>query len=173
MTDRNSESRGIVAARALSLLRVMTGVIFLVAAIGKMGIHVFFAFLPLPVTNLTWQIELPARLAAWLAAHPTGALAVIVRDLFIPNGALVAGMVAWGQTIAGTLLVLGLYTTLASSLAILVAVTLAIAASVDGSIDARPYAFLIALSFAFIIGRAGETLGIDTVRRERRRHREF
>lgn len=173
MTDRNSETRGLVAARALSLLRVMTGAIFLVAAVGKMGIHVFFGFLPVPVTTLVWQVELPARLAAWLAAHPTGTLAAIVRDLLIPNGALVAGMVSWGQAIAGALLVLGLYTTLASSLAILVAVTLAVAASVDGSIDARPYAFLIALSVAFIIGRAGETLGIDSARRERRRHREF
>ncbi len=161
------------AARALSFLRVMTGGIFLVAAAGKMAIHVFAGFLPMPVASLGWQLELPARLAAWLASHPTGTLTAIVRDLLIPNGTLVAGMIAWGQTLAGLLLVLGLYTTLASSLAVLVAVTLAVAASVHGAMDARPYAFLIALSLAFIVGRAGETFGVDSWRRERRRHREF
>jgi uncharacterized membrane protein YphA (DoxX/SURF4 family) len=166
-------SRISAAARGLTMLRMVVGGIFLYAGAGKMTFHALGGILPLPVTSLTWQLELPARLATWLSTHPTGALAAVVRDILIPNGMVVAAGIAWGQTIVGTLLLLGLFTTTASILAAIIAILLAVAASSRGPMDARQYILLVALCLAFIIGRAGQTAGLDAWRHERRRNREL
>lgn len=166
-------SHALPAARALALLRIVTGGIFLVAAIGKMTLFKLGGMLPVPVTSLHWQVELPTRLAAWLAQHPAGMGAAIVRDLLLPRGALVAGIVAWSQALAGAMLVLGFRTRLAAFLAALVSAALAVAAGWRDSADTRPYVMLLALSVAFLIGNAGETVGVDGWRRERRRDRDL
>ncbi len=157
------------AARALALLRVVTGGILLTAAAGKLVWFKVGGAVPLPVTSVEWQTVLPARLAGWLQLHTEGLVPAIVRDLLLPNGTLVAGVIAWSQVLAGGLLVLGLFTRGASVLSALVAVILALVATVGGSADARPYILLLALALAFVIGNAGETFGWDGVRRERRR----
>jgi uncharacterized membrane protein YphA (DoxX/SURF4 family) len=86
---------------------------------------------------------------------------------------VVAAGVAWGQAIVGVMLLLGLFTSVASVLAALIAATLAVAAASQGPVDARQYILLIALCFAFIIGRAGHTGGLDAWRHERRRNRDL
>lgn len=159
------------AARALAMLRIVTGGILLTAAVGKLVWYKVGGAVPFPVTSVVWQQELPARLAEWLRLHPAGILAAVVRDLLLPNGLLVAGLMAWSQLIAGLLLLLGLFTRGAASLAALVAAILALLATVRGGTDARPYILLCALALAFLIGNAGETFGMDGVRRERRRDR--
>jgi uncharacterized membrane protein YphA (DoxX/SURF4 family) len=171
--DRTNASRIGAAARGLTLLRLVAGSIYLYAGAGKLTWYTVAGVIPLPVVSLTWQMELPARLAAWLASHPTGALAAVVRDILIPNGMVVAAAVAWGQAIVGAMLLLGLFTSAASVAAALIAGTLAVAAASQGPVDARPYILLIALCVAFIVGRAGHTAGLDAWRHERRRNRDL
>ena len=161
------------AATALTLLRVLTGVIFVVASVGKFTVHFLFGFLPLPIVSAQWQVDLPARLATWLSAHPDGMIAAVVRDVLLPHGLVVAATVAWFQLIAGVLLTVGLFTRVASSLAVLVAGSLAVAAGVRGDLDARPYYLLLAILLALLIGRAGQWWGMDGWRAERQRSREF
>ena len=161
------------AARALAFLRVVTGAWLFLAGYGKMTIFRIGGVVPLPVTALHWQVELPTRLAAWLSQHPDGFLAAIVRDLLLPRGALVAGAVAWSQLLAGVLLVVGLLTRNAATLTALVALALTMAAGWLDPNAARLYLVLGALSIALFIGRAGDTLGLDGWRRERRRDREL
>jgi len=157
------------AARALALLRIVTGGILLTAAAGKLVWYKLGGAVPFPVTSAEWQRDLPARLAAWLQLHSEGVVAAVVRDLLLPNGSLVAGIIAWAQVAAGALLLLGLFTRSAAVMAGLVAAILALIATVGGGTDARPYILLVALTLAFIMGNAGETFGWDGVRRERRR----
>jgi uncharacterized membrane protein YphA (DoxX/SURF4 family) len=163
----------ISAARALTLLRVFLGAVFVVAAMGKFTIHHLAGTLPLPVVSATWQTELPARLAAWLASHPTGMLAATVRDVLLPNGHFVAGAVAWVQLLAGGLLVLGLYARMAAVAAAAVAGALAISAASRNDLDARPYVLLVAIAITVLLGGAGHHFGVDAWRRERRRNREL
>ena len=155
------------------MLRIVTGSIYVYAGVGKMTLYSAFGVLPVPVTSLQWQLDLPARLATWLSSHPRGALAAIVRVVLIPHGMVVAASIAWGQALVGAMLVLGLFTRFASTVAALIAILLAIAAWSRGPIDARPYILLVALCVAFIIGRAGETAGMDSWRHERRRNRDL
>lgn len=161
------------AARALSLLRLALGLIFVVAATGKFTLHPVFGAVPLPVVSAEWQRELPERLAAWLSGHSGGVLAAIVRDVLIPNGRVVAAAVAWLQLAAGVGLVLGLFTRIAAIAAALVAGALAIAAAARQDLDARPYALLVLIAVALLIGGAGKYAGIDRWRAERRRNREL
>lgn len=161
------------AARALTLLRLFLGAVFVVAAVGKFTIYQVGGALPLPVVSATWQVELPARLGRWLANHPDGMFSAVVRDLLIPNGHFVSGAVAWVQLIAGVLLVLGLYTRLSAIAAAMVAGALAVAAASRSDLDARSYTLLLAIAVTVLIGGAGNHLGVDGWRRERRRNREL
>ena len=161
------------AAHALALLRILVGGILVVAALGKMTLYAVGGAVPLPVASAVWQRELPARLALWLQQASDGVASAVVRDLLIPNGPLVAGSIAWLQFVAGSLLVIGLYTRTAALASALVAGALAVSASATGSMDARPYQLLLAMSVAFIAGRAGHSWGMDAWRAEQRRHREF
>lgn len=173
MIDSPYRVRGAAAGRGLVMLRMVAGGIFLYAGVGKLTLYTVFGFLPIPVTSLQWQLELPARLASWLAAYPSGAAAAVVRDLLMPNGMVVAALVAWGQAITGVLLIVGAFTTMASLFGIVIAITLAVAASSRGLVDARQYILLVALCISFIVGRAGEVTGMDSWRRERRRNRDL
>ncbi len=161
------------AARALALLRVAAGAVFLVASSGKFTFGSLAGAVPFPVVSATWQRELPAKLALWLGQHPEGVISAVVRDILLPHGYLVAGSIAWLQLLAGLLLVLGLFTRAASLLAGVIALSLALAASARHGLDARPYLLLVAMSVAFILGRAGDVFGCDGLRDERRRYREF
>ncbi len=161
------------AAHALALLRVLVGGILVVAALGKMTLYAVGGMVPLPVASAVWQRELPARLALWLQGAGDGIAAAVVRDLLIPNGPLVAGGIAWLQLVAGALLVAGLYTRTAAFASAMVAGALAVAASATGSVDARPYQLLLAMSVAFIAGKAGHSWGVDAWRAEQRRHRDL
>jgi uncharacterized membrane protein YphA (DoxX/SURF4 family) len=161
------------AARALSLLRIFLGAVFVVAALGKFTFHSLAGTVPLPVVSATWQVELPARLTTWLAGHPTGVLAAAVRDVLLPNGHFVAGAVAWVQLMAGVCLILGLYARMAAVAAATVAGALAIAAASRNDLDARPYVLLVAIAITVLLGGAGHHMGADGWRRERRRNREL
>lgn len=161
------------AARALAFLRIATGAGMLLAAYGKLTFYKVAGAIPLPVVALRWQLELPERLAAWLVLHPTGLASAVVRDLLLPNGPLVAALIAWLQVIAGVLLLFGLRTRIAATLAVLLSMTLALAAGWREASDMRPYLMQIMLCIALFIGGAGDTLGIDGWRRERRRDREL
>ncbi|MES2304775.1 MAG: TQO small subunit DoxD [Gemmatimonadota bacterium] len=161
------------AARALAFLRIATGAGLLLAAWGKLTMYKVGGAVPLPVVALHWQLELPERLALWLASHPTGLWAAVVRDLLLPHGALVAGLIAWAQVIAGVMLLIGLRTRLAATLAVIVSIALALAAGWRDAGDVRPYLMQIMLCIALLIGGAGDTLGLDGWRRERRRDRDL
>ncbi len=160
------------AARALTLLRVALGGALLWAAFGKFTLYAV-AGIPLPMVRATWQQELPARLGGWLLKHPDGVIGAVVRDLLLPNGAMVAGMIGWLQLLAGACLVVGLFTRAAAFAALLVASALAFAAAAAVQADARAYVLMMLLAVALILGQAGEVWGMDGWRRERRRHREF
>lgn len=161
------------AARALALLRIACGAILVIAAVRKMTFYPVAGFLPLPVTALHWQLEMPLRLASWLADHPEGILARIVRDLLLPHGPLVAALLAWGSLFTGLLLVVGARTHLAALVAMVVLAALALSAGGVGGIEARPYLLLILIAVGVLVGDAGQTLGIDGWRRERRRDRDL
>ncbi len=161
------------AARALLLLRLALGIIFVKAATGKFVLYPVLGSVALPLVSAEWQQELPTRLAAWLDAHPDGIPAAVVRDVLIPNGRFVAALVAWLQLFAGAGLVLGWFTRMAAVAAALVTGALAIAAAARQDVDARPYGLMLLIAAALLIGGAGSFGGIDGWRAERRRNREL
>lgn len=157
------------AARALAMLRVVTGVLLIIGAAGKMKFYPVAGIVPVPVAALTWQLELPIRLSAWLAMHNTGLLATVVRDMLLPNGPLFAGLLAWVQLCAGLLLVLGLRTRVAGVFAGMVSGALVLSAGGATSVGGRYYLVLMLVLLACIVGDAGQVGGMDGWRRERSR----
>ena len=168
-----TRSNAMPAARALALLRVVTGVLLVIGAAGKMKFYFVAGLLPVPVTALTWQLELPIQLSAWLAMHHSALLAPVVRDLLLPHGALVAGLLAWTEMCAGVLLALGLQTRAAGVFAELVAGALVLSSGGAATAGGRFYLFLMIVLLACIVGDAGQVAGLDGWRRERRRDRNL
>lgn len=166
-------SNTLPAAQALALLRVVAGVLLIVGAAGTMKFYAVAGIVPVPVTTLSWQVELPIRLSAWLAMRQSGLLAVFVRDLLLPNGALVAGMLTWVELSSGVLLVLGLRTRVAGVLAGMVSAALVLAAGGVASAGGRAYLLLMMVLLACVIGDAGQLVGMDGWRRERSRDRNL
>ncbi len=161
------------AARALALLRIIAGAIFVLGAANKMTFYAIGGVLPLPVTAFTWQVELPIRLSAWLAIHPTGVSSAIVRDLLLPHGVLVAGLLTWVELLSGSFLLLGFRTRLAASFAALVVAALVLAGGGAASVGGRPYLLLLVMLVVCFVGDAGMVGGMDGWRRERSRNREL
>ncbi len=158
------------AARALVLLRLMLGLVLLVAGQGKMDMVPVLGPIPLPAVAADWQHELPERLGEWLAAHPDGLSAAVVRDLMIPRGTFFAAIIAWGQLLTGLLLTLGLFTRWAAGGAALLLGMLAMAASQGGSAPGmRFYLVMGVVAVVLALGDAGQTTGLDGWRRERNR----
>jgi uncharacterized membrane protein YphA (DoxX/SURF4 family) len=168
-----TRSNTLPAARALALLRVAAGVLLVVGAARTMKFYAVAGILPVPVTALSWQLELPIRLSAWLGMHHSGPLAALVRDLLLPNGALVAGLLTWVELGAGLLLVLGLWTRVAGVLAAMVSGALVLAAGGVASAGGRSYLLLMMVLLACVLGDAGQLGGMDGWRRERSRDRNL
>ncbi len=158
------------AARALTVLRLILGLVLVIAGQGKMDLAPLLGPIPVPVVAAPWQRELPERLGEWLTVHPDGVSAAVVRDLMIPRGAFFAAIIAWGQLLTGILLVLGLFTRWAGGAAALLLGILAMAASQGGSAPGmRAYLLLAAIAIVVAFGNAGQTMGVDGWRRERNR----
>src|SRR3972149_5861757 len=134
-----TRSNTMPAARALALLRGVPGVLLIGGAAGRMKFFLVAGTLPVPVATLTWQLELPIRLSSWLAVHQSGLLATVVRDLLLPHGAPVAGLLVWVEMITGVLLVLGLRTRVASVFAGLVSGALVLSAGGAASAGGRSH----------------------------------
>lgn len=161
------------AAQALALLRIALGAVLILSGVGKFTVHRVGGVVPVPAVSAAFQQELPARLQSWASQRPSGAMGAIARDLLIPRGRLVAGVIAWVQLGSGLALVLGLFTTVAAAGAIMVAGALALSAAARSGADARAYALMGLMAVALILGRAGLVWGLDGWRSERRRHREI
>ena len=171
MTRSASTSRSGAAARGILFLRLIAGGYFLVAGADKFAWH-RVGGVALPVVSSEWQRGFPQQLSTWVTNHPGTPLTPVVRDLFVPKGTLAAGVVAWAQLTTGALLLAGWLTSFAAVVGVAVIGMLALAVASDRT-SAASYLFVVAGCVALIIGRAGEVMGIDAWRRERRRNREL
>lgn len=144
-----SIAQGILARAALTFLRIYLGVIFLLSAWPKV------------------QEDFTPRLIGFLervalsSGHPF--YQGFVRQVVVPNASLFAGMVAWGELLVGTTLILGLATRISAALACLLTVNYMLAKGAWFWTPSSNDAAYTAIAIALLIGAAGRTMGLDAV----------
>jgi uncharacterized membrane protein YphA (DoxX/SURF4 family) len=141
--------QGILARSALVILRVYLGFVFLLASIPKIrrGPHPEFV-------GFFEQVALERGQPFYQE---------FVERVLLANAPIWAVVLAWGELLAGAMLIVGLLTRFSAALTLLVAVNYMLAKGAwfwtPGSNDA---AFVV-ISLALIIGAAGRTLGFDAL----------
>jgi thiosulfate dehydrogenase [quinone] large subunit len=141
--------QGILARSALVLLRCYLGVIFLVAAAPKLQ------------GDFTPRLTRFLETVALQQGHPL--YQDFVRRMVLPNTALVASLITWGELWVGLSLLLGLTTRLSAALALLLLVNYMLAKGVwfwQPSSNDGP---LAVIAVALLIGAAGRTFGLDAL----------
>src|SRR3954471_23459770 len=141
--------QGILARAALALLRVYLGTVFLVAAIPKL------------------QGDFASGLAGFLQGKAMDQSYPFYRgflqDIVLPNLHLFAGLVMWGELLAGVLLILGLMTRISAAVALLLTVNYMLAKGAWPGMPSSNDAAFAVMAVAVMIGAAGRTLGIDSL----------
>jgi thiosulfate dehydrogenase (quinone) large subunit len=139
--------QGILARAALTFLRIYLGVIFLLAAGPKV------------------QDDFTPRLATFLqrvalnSGHPF--YQEFVRQLVVPNIPLFAALIAWGELLVGSTLVLGVVTRLSAAGALLLTLNYMFAKGAWPWSSSSNDAAFASIAIALIIGAAGRTFGLD------------
>jgi uncharacterized membrane protein YphA (DoxX/SURF4 family) len=134
---------------ALALLRIAAGVSLIGPGVRKFG----------------WLLKpmLEPHLAGWLA-HPHNALVTKYLHVVMPHHAVLARVVALGELGLGAMLLLGLFTPLASALALLMVLNFHFASGALFSLeyvtgqDGLVYLLLFPV---LLFGKAGLALGLD------------
>jgi thiosulfate dehydrogenase (quinone) large subunit len=141
--------QGILARAALVLLRVYLGVVFLVAALPKLQKD----FTPILLGFL--------ERVALEKGHPF--YQEFIQRVVIPNAALFAVLVSWGELLVGVSLILGLLTRFSAAAAFLLTVNYMFAKGNWFWNPSSNDAAFAMISLALLVGAAGRTLGLDAM----------
>ena len=139
--------QGILARTALALLRVYLGIVLLIAAFPKLQGD----FRPRMVGFLE-QVGLEK-------GHPF--YQDFIREAVLPNAAIFAALVSWGEALLGVSLVLGIFTRLSGAVAFLLMVNYMLAKGNWFWTPSSNDAAFAAISLALLVGAAGRTFGVD------------
>ena len=146
--------------RWLALLRIVVGLYFAKAVITKLGI-VMVGGVPLPGASERWINVMPKIIAKQAADNP-----ILFYKHFLENTVLThpepfAHLTAWGETITGIGLTLGLLTGIASLSGLLLAINYGLATQWMSAGQQGFHIVLVAMMIAFFFARAGRTWGLD------------
>ena len=139
--------QGILARGALVLLRVYLGAVFLVAALPKLQQD----FTP-GLTSFVQQVALQR-------AHQF--YQQFLEQVVLPNAAVFAALVTWGELFVGVTLIFGLLTRLSAAVALVLALNYMFAKGAWFWTPSSNDAAFVAIALALLIGAAGRTLGVD------------
>lgn len=142
-----SIAQGILARAALVVLRIYMGVIFLLAALPKVG------------GDFTPRLTGFLRRVALEQGHPF--YREFVQAVVLPNASVFAALVAWGELLVGITLILGLLTRLSAAVALVLTVNYMFAKGAWFWTSSSNDAAFAMIAIALLIGAAGRTFGLD------------
>ena len=146
--------------RWLALLRIVVGLYFAKAMITKLGI-VMVGGVPLPGASERWINVMPKIIAKQAADNPVLFYKHFLEHTVLAHPEPFAHLTAWGETIAGVGLTLGLLTGIASLAGLLLAINYGLATQWMSAGQQGFHIVLVALMIAFFFARAGRTWGLD------------
>ncbi len=155
-------------AEWLVVLRVAVGLYFVKALVTKMSVVLAGGFLPLPVVSDRWLATMPKIVAKQASENPIAFYKQFLEQTVLTHADLFAHLTAWGETVAGLGLTLGLCTGLASLVGLTLVINYGLATQWMSAGQQGFHLLLFTLMLAFFFSRAGRRWGLDGVIAERR-----
>jgi uncharacterized membrane protein YphA (DoxX/SURF4 family) len=148
-------------AEWLAVLRIVVGLYFVKSLMTKMGVVLLGGLLPIPAVSERWLTVMPKIVAKQASENPLTFYKHFLEGVVLPNHNLFAQLTAWGETVAGIGLTLGLLTGLASVVGLILVINYGLATQWISPGQQGFHLVLFFLMLTFFFARAGRTWGID------------
>jgi uncharacterized membrane protein YphA (DoxX/SURF4 family) len=148
--------------RWLAVLRIVVGLYFAKAVITKLG-FVMVAGVPIPGASERWVSVMPKIVAKQAADNPILFYKHFLENTVLTHPQIYAQMTAWGETVTGLGLTLGLLTGVASVTGLLLAINYGLATQWMSQGQQGFHILLVTAMIAFFFARAGRTWGLDGI----------
>ena len=145
----------------LALLRIVVGLYFVKSLVTKMSIVTVGGILPVPAVSERWVSVMPKIVARQASENPLTFYKQFLEGTVLPHSNLFAQLTAWGETVTGLGLTLGLLTGLASVVGLVLVLNYGLATQWMSPGQQGFHLVLFFLMLAFFFGRAGRTWGLD------------
>jgi uncharacterized membrane protein YphA (DoxX/SURF4 family) len=157
-------------AEWLAVLRIVVGLYFVKSLVTKMSFVMLGGILPVPAVSERWLTVMPKIVAKQASENPLSFYKHFLEGTVLPNSNLFAQLTAWGETVTGIGLTLGLLTGLASLVGLILVINYGLATQWMSPGQQGFHLVLFFLMLAFFFARAGGTWGVDgwLVRRKHR-----
>ena len=154
------------AGRGLALIRIIVGLWFAKALWTKLLL--VGGVMPVPLASGRWVETMPKIIARQMAENPIGWYKAFVEGTVLPNAPFFAHLTALGETVAGILLVLGLFSGAGALIALMLAINYGLATWHISPASQGFHRTLVADMVGLFVGRAGFTWGLDAWLRARK-----
>ena len=147
--------------RWIAFLRIVVGLYFVKSLITKMSIVFVGGFLPVPATSERWINVMPKIVARQASENPIAAYKQFLEGTVLTHPELFAQLTAWGETVVGLGLTLGLLTGMSSLIGLVMVANYGLATQWMSPGQQGFHLVLFALMLAFFMVRAGRVWGFD------------
>lgn len=147
--------------RWMAVLRIMLGVWFVKALFSKMDFVLLGGFLPSIGVEQRWIDLMPVLVAKQAAQNPILWYKSFVESTVLPNSALFAHLTAWGETLVGLSLMLGLFAGVGSLGALWLSSMYGLASWHMSPSSQGFHYMLIVVSVVLFLARSGKAWGLD------------
>jgi uncharacterized membrane protein YphA (DoxX/SURF4 family) len=161
MSDRSASLSH--PAEWLVVLRIAVGLYFVKALVTKMSLLLAGGVLPVPVVSDRWLATMPKIVAKQASENPIAFYKHFLEQTVLTHADLFAHLTAWGETVAGLGLTLGLCTGLASLVGLALVINYGLATQWMSAGQQGFHLLLFTLMVAFFWSRAGRRWGLDGV----------
>ena len=148
-------------AEWLALLRIVVGLYFVKSLITKMTIVFAGGIIPLPAVSERWLSVMPKIVARQASENPLSFYKQFLEGTVLTHSSTFAQLTAWGETVAGLGLTLGMLTGLASMAGLVLVINYGLATQWMSPGQQGFHLVLFFLMLAFFFARAGRRWGVD------------
>ncbi|MBA3344725.1 MAG: DoxX family membrane protein [Gemmatimonadales bacterium] len=148
-------------AQWLAVVRIAVGLYFVKSLVTKMSIAWVGGVLPVPAVSDRWVEVMPKIVARQAAENPIAFYKEFLQGTVLVHSELFAHLTAWGETIVGIGLTLGIFTGVASLVGLFMVTNYGLATQWMSPGQQGFHLLLFVLMLAFFFARAGRTWGLD------------
>jgi thiosulfate dehydrogenase (quinone) large subunit len=148
-------------AEWLAVLRIVVGLYFVKSLVTKMSFVMLGGILPIPAVSERWLTVMPKIVAKQASENPLAFYKQFLEGTVLPHSNVFAPLTAWGETVVGLGLTLGLLTGLASLVGLVLVINYGLATQWMSPGQQGFHLVLFFLMLAFFFARAGRTWGLD------------
>jgi uncharacterized membrane protein YphA (DoxX/SURF4 family) len=147
--------------RWLAFLRIVVGLYFVKSLVTKMSIVLVGGILPVPSVSERWINVMPNIVTKQASQNPIASYKQFLEGTVLTHPELFAQLTAWGETVVGLGLTLGLLTGLSSLIGLVMVTNYGLATQWMSPGQQGFHLVLFALMLTFFLSRAGRVWGLD------------